>query len=108
MHHVSPSIAMAVAHVESRVGSREFRCGPMGRGKIYSGPMGIRRTRRNLARGCDDVELNIAIGCNALHGIGGDLSRLRKRLKGYNEEFDPAYWSEVKMAIKRYRKEGWL
>ena len=99
-----PEYVMAIAHIESRLGHREFRVGPMGHGTYY-GPMGIRYDCSRI--GFKKIEGNIDIGAGALSRINGnrpvkDLKTLKKVLKKYNASFDSKYWYQVRSAIKKY------
>ncbi len=101
-YNVNPAYVMAVAHIESRKGSYEFRTGRMGR--TYYGPMGIHKyflNRWNI----NDPEINIKIGARALSNIQ-DVGALIRRLHKYNAEYEPSYGNAVKKAVKKYSKLG--
>lgn len=102
---IEPAFAMAVAHIESRFGGKEFRVGLMG-GSRYFGPMGIHRCFKKRWP-IDQPETNIKVGCWALRGVGSNVSRQRSRLKRYNASFNCGYWRAVRGAVRKYREEGW-
>jgi soluble lytic murein transglycosylase-like protein len=96
-YHIPPEDALAVAHIESRLGSKEFRTGKIGR--RYYGPMGIDASY--LSWGIREPERNIEVGVRAL----SYYKDLEVSLRHYNKTFNRAYWNEIKKARLKYRRE---
>lgn len=93
---VDENFCIAVAHIESRIGDKEFRVGPMGRGTYY-GPFGIHRCF--LSRWpIQHLDTNIAIGVNALRGGF-------KSLRRYNASYNEAYAGAIRQAMRKYQHE---
>ena len=103
-YNVDPALAIAVAHIESRKGKKEFRIGRMG--KTYFGPMGIHKCFLKKWA-IDKPKINIEIGVRALRGIGYNKSKQKRRLKKYNASFNRSYWNSIQEATLKYKKEGW-
>lgn len=103
-HDAEPAYVMAVAHIESRKGKREFRTWRTGK---YYQPMGLQygQYRRFARMGLliDSLDGNIEVGAMSFAGIH-TLSALKRRLRRYNCTFDNAYWNQVCKAIGKYRK----
>ena len=99
-YDVEPAFAIAVVHIESRSGDREFRVGKIGR--RHYGPMGIDRSFLSKWP-IDRLETNIAVGVRALRGVGSSRVRQERRLKRYNASCTPGYLREVRRATERYR-----
>lgn len=96
---LDPAIGMAVAHIESRKGSQEFRVGRMG--PTYYGPMGLHKCF--VDRGAADLDRNIEMGVKALTRYPTDLKRSLRR---YNTSFDGSYWTAIQRAAAKYRRAG--
>lgn len=96
-HNLPPAEALGVAHIESRIGSKEFRFGPMTR--RFSGPMGIAR----CFPGADDPCMNTVLGVEALARLKRKKGSLKGALRVYNSEFTGSYWAAVREAIQKYR-----
>ena len=100
-HKVKPEELMAIAHIESRKGKKEFRVGLTGR---YYLPMGIHK-------GCkteDDKSTlsgNIEIGAKTLARLIHRRGSLKRALQKYNASFNSSYWNQVKKASKKYEYE---
>lgn len=77
----------------------------MGKAGKYWLPMGIYDPNRSL--GADSLDRNIYLGVKALarYGPVNTEAELKKTLKKYNASFNLSYWSEIKKAERRYRKE---
>src|SRR5574343_268680 len=100
-YNVDSNFLKAVAHIESRKGGQKFRTGKIS--KTYYGPMGIHKcfiSKWNIA----DPVTNIAVGANALRGVGNDPALQRKRLKRYNTSFHEAYWKAIKQAERKFAR----
>jgi len=100
-HKVKPEVLMALAHIESRKGKKEFRVGLTGR---YYLPMGIHK-------GCktendkSTLSGNIEIGAKTLYRLIHKRGSLKRALQKYNASFNSSYWNEVKRANKKYEYE---
>jgi hypothetical protein len=104
--NVDPALALAVAHIESRIpGKQEFRVGKVG--KSFYGPFGIHRCFlkqpiKGVMYPIDEWPINVWVGCRALRGIK-TKARAKRRLMTYNETFDSSYWLAIRRAWKKYK-----
>lgn len=89
------NFVLAVAHIESRIGNKEFRTGLMGR--TYYGPFGVHKcflSRWPINR----LDENIRVGVSALRGGF-------KSLRRYNASYNSAYAGAIKQAMRKYELE---
>ena len=101
-NHAKPAYVAAVAHIESRKGSQEFR---VGRVSLYWLPMGIHYGfLKERGWPVDTLDGNIDVGSRAFAGIV-NLEALKRRLQKYNCSFNSGYWGEVKKAVAKYERE---
>jgi hypothetical protein len=101
-YKVEPAFAIAVAHIESRIGKFEFRTGQMS--KSFWGPMGINKCFFKRGWQIDKPIINIEIGVRALKNVGNNEYLQKRRLHTYNTEFNYSYWSQIKKAKRKYRE----
>ena len=95
---VDETFVLAVAHIESRSGNKEFRTGLIGR--MYYGPFAIHKDF--LKRWpIDKLDTNIQVGVHALRGGF-------KSLRRYNANYNEAYASAIRRAMHKYREEELL
>lgn len=95
---VDPAFALAVAHIESRTHTQEFRTGLLCN-KWY-GPYNIHKDFKHRWPNIDTIQGNCQVGVMALRG-----SSPRKILKKYNAEFNEAYYQEIMKATKMYKEK---
>jgi hypothetical protein len=109
--NVEPAFAISVAHVESRIGNNEFRCGLVGKGRFYA-PFNIHRNfSKKWGVNLNCLDTNIKYGCRSLSMIktkkgcihvGSDLQLQKRRLMTYNATFNGEYWKAIVAAKRKY------
>jgi hypothetical protein len=105
IYDVDPPFALAVFHIESRIGNQEFRVGPMGRGTFY-GPAGIHKSfLKDRGWPINTLEGNIRVGVRALQGTGVSRDKQVRRLHRYNAVCDSRYVGAVMRAKAKYERE---
>jgi hypothetical protein len=107
--NVDPAFALAVFHIESRVGGQEFRKGRVGSKKSggpFYAPANIHYSYlKDRGWPIDTLEGNVMVGVRALQGTGYSRESQIRRLRRYNASYNGAYGCQVMKAKAKYAIE---